>query len=115
MARKGGTPENLKPVRKGDPSRGGGRPKQLPELKRLFTEILLQQCGSMTALEAMMQAVVDKAIRGDLHAFGEIMDRVYGTVKPLQDASQNTQFVTFNIDTNGETTRVLDVAHTIQK
>jgi Family of unknown function (DUF5681) len=82
MPRKGGVPENLIKVKKGDPSPNPkGRPKEMPELKKLFIEVMSEKFGSVGAIELMLRAIVKKAIKGDVRAFATIMDRVYGKAK----------------------------------
>lgn len=89
MPRKGGVPENLKPFKKGnDPRRNlKGAPPVLPGLKEALEKVLTEQKDGMTGLEAVFVALRTKAIRGDVRAIQEILDRYYGKVKQEFDLS----------------------------
>ena len=81
MARKGGAPENLKPFKKGKSGNPKGRPKILPELKEALEKILLEEKNGVIALETVLQALRLKAVKGDVRAIQELLDRYYGKVK----------------------------------
>ena len=83
MARKGGAPGNLRPFVKGsDPRRNlKGPPKVLPELKEALRDKLLQQDKGKTKLENVLDTLYKQAIKGDVRAIQEILDRFYGKAK----------------------------------
>ena len=102
MAKKGGVPENLVPFKKGeDPRRNlEGRPPVLPELREALGKVLAEEKDGLTALEAVLRALRNKAIKGDVRAIQEILDRYFGKVKQDLDA---------NINLNGLSEIELDV------
>lgn len=83
MARKGGAPGNLKPFVKGnDPRRNlKGPPKVLPELKDALRDKLSQDDKGKTKLENILDTLYKQAIKGDVRAIQEILDRFYGKAK----------------------------------
>jgi Family of unknown function (DUF5681) len=81
MPRKGGVPENLKPCKPGETHNPNGRPPILPGLKEALEKVLTEQKDGMTGLEAVFVALRTKAIRGDIRAIQEVLDRYYGKVK----------------------------------
>jgi hypothetical protein len=89
MAKKGGVPKNLKPFKKGvDPRRNlDGRPPVLPELREALAKVLAEEQNGITALEAILKTLRNKALKGDTRAIQEILDRYFGKVK--QDIGLN--------------------------
>lgn len=87
MARKGGTPENLKNFKKGvDPRRNlKGRPPVLPDLKEAIAKILSEKTGDITALDAILAALKAKAAKGDVRAAQELLDRGFGKSQQFID------------------------------
>ena len=88
MSRKGGTPENLIPYKPGETGNPNGRPPVLPELKELLTKILSEEITDTSskkkviALDAVLLTLRNKALKGDMRAIQEVLDRFYG--KPNQ-------------------------------
>ncbi len=80
MARKGGTPENLIPAKKGEIRNPKGRTPVLPELKEVLLKILAKEEKGTTALEKVLNALYKRALKGDVRAVQEILDRNFGKV-----------------------------------
>lgn len=88
MARRGGTPENLKRVPKGGPSPNpNGRPKKIPELDKLLADVLGEEKDGVEAAKAILMALRLKAVKGDVRAAEVLLDRAYG--KPKQQTDMN--------------------------
>jgi hypothetical protein len=81
MARKGGAPDNLKPFKKGLDERRNlkGAPPRI-ELKEALIKVLMETNGGITAYDAVLKALRNKAIKGDVRAIELIFDRVAGKV-----------------------------------
>ena len=84
MPKKGGNPQNLVPIKKGEVRNPYGRPRVLPELKTVLTEILSEEITNpktgerITQLEAVLRTLNAKAMKGDMRAIQEILDRTFG-------------------------------------
>lgn len=61
-----------------------GRPK-LPDIREALTKVLNEEKDGMTALEAVLKALRAKAIKGDIRAIQELLDRAYGKSKQQID------------------------------
>lgn len=86
MPRKGGVPENLIPLKKGyDPVRNlKGRPPSLAtELKALLSEQITDKSTGkkMEKSRAILSVLITMAIKGDIRAIQEVLDRLYGKAK----------------------------------
>lgn len=68
-----------KPGESGNPN---GRPRKLPDLDRLMEQILGEEKDGITAVEAILKTLRQKAARGDTKAANLLLDRGYG--KPKQ-------------------------------
>lgn len=80
MARKGGTPENLKPFKKGQSGNPNGRPKVLPEI----TNALYEEIGE-DGIRQVLQALHKEAKKGNVRAIQELLDRAYGKAQQKID------------------------------
>jgi hypothetical protein len=89
MARKGGTPENLIPAKKGEVRNPKGRPPKLPNLDQLMAEILGEEKDGITAAQAILRVIRAKASKGDLRAAEVLFDRGYGKPKQAADITTN--------------------------
>ena len=87
MARRGGTPENLIPARKGEPSRNPkGRPKKLPQLDVLLAEVLGEKNkDGVTAADMLLRKLRAMAAQGNIRAIELLLDRAYGKAKQTVD------------------------------
>ena len=88
--------DNLKPFVKGDDPRRNvnGRPRVLPELKEVLTEILSEEITNQkgekaTRLEAILRTLNAKAQRGDIRAIQEVLDRAFGKAKSSTEMEEN--------------------------
>ena len=71
----------FKPGQSGNPK---GRPK-LPKLKEAIAAILADEKDGKTALDAVLMALRAKAIKGDVRAAQELLDRAYGKAQQKVD------------------------------
>jgi hypothetical protein len=87
MARRGGTPGNLIPARKGEPSRNPkGRPKKLPQLDVLLAEVLGEKNkDGVTAADMLLRKLRAMAAQGNIRAIELLLDRAYGKAKQTVD------------------------------
>jgi len=80
--------ENLKPIQKGEVRNPKGYPKGVPNAKTRYKRILelisekknpvTGETEKFTQLELMDMAIFNKALKGDLASYKEIMDRLEG-------------------------------------
>ena len=77
--------ENLKPFKPGQSGNPNGRPKKLPEIDELLSEVLGDNGEEATAI---LKALIAKAKKGDVRAAEVLLDRAYGKAK--QDINQRT-------------------------
>ena len=71
---------NLKPFKKGQSGNPKGRPK-LPDIKAAMAKVLAEEKNGMDALEAVLRALRTRAIKGDVRAAQELLDRAFGRAK----------------------------------
>lgn len=93
--------ENLKPFQSGQSGNPNGRPKGIPNAKTRYRRLLeltqkktnpvTGEIEEFTVAEQMDMKIFDKALKGDLQAYREIMDRLEG--KP-------SQFITNEVNLN---------------
>jgi ferritin-like protein len=89
--------KNLKPFKKGQSGNPKGRPK-MPNLKDAIAKILAEEKDGMQALEAVIKALRAKAVKGDVRAAKELLDRAYGTPKQTLDLSGELKSINITID-----------------
>lgn len=75
-------PQNLKPFPKGVSGNPKGRPK-LPDLSEAIAKVLADEKDGKTALEAVLMALRAKAVKGDVRAAQELLDRGFGKSKQI--------------------------------
>ena len=80
--KKGETPQGAKPFKKGVSGNPKGRPK-MPDIKEALTMILGDEKDGRTALDAILAALRAKAVKGDVKAAQELLDRAYGKSKQI--------------------------------
>jgi hypothetical protein len=83
-------PENLKPFPKGVSGNPKGRPK-LPDLSEAIAKVLADEKDGKTALEAVLMALRAKAVKGDVRAAQELLDRGFGKSKSNVDITSGGQ------------------------
>jgi hypothetical protein len=77
----GQIPEGAKPFKKNDPRiNRDGRPK-LPDISEALEAVLNEEKDGLKALDAVLRALRNKAIKGDVRAIQELLDRAYGKSK----------------------------------
>lgn len=99
--------EQLKPYefKKGQSGNPNGRPRILPELKEVMERLLSENITDnksgkeIQILEAVLRTLQAKALKGDMRAIQELLDRFYGKPKQYTDVTTNgenisTQFPT---------------------
>ena len=74
--------EKRVPFEKGDPRiNREGRPK-MPDITEALQKVLNEEKDGMIALDAVLIALLNKAVKGDVRAIQELLDRAFG--KSLQ-------------------------------
>lgn len=75
-------PRNPPPVetrfKKGQSGNPKGRPKKIPELDILLADVMGDVQNGMTAAEAILRMLRQKAIKGNERAAEILLDRTYG-------------------------------------
>lgn len=84
---------NFKKGQSGNPK---GRPK-LPDIKEALIKVLNEEKDGMTALDAVLKALRARAIKGDVRATQELLDRAYGKPKQSIDHSSLGESIRPNI------------------
>ena len=63
-----------------------GRPK-MPDIKEALIKLLNEEKDGMAALDAVLKALRAKAIKGDVRAAQELLDRAYGKARQSVDVT----------------------------
>ena len=99
--------EKRKPFKKNDPRiNRDGRPK-LPDISEALEKVLNEEKDGLKALDAVLKSLRNKAIKGDVRAIQELLDRAYGKSKQHIDHTTDGEklimpkFV-MNEQTNGD-------------
>lgn len=79
-----GNPPKHTQFKKGVSGNPNGRPK-LPDIKEALIKVLSDEQEGMTALEAVLKKLRQMAIKGDIRAIKELLDRGYGQSKQQID------------------------------
>ena len=75
-----------------------GRPK-MPDISDAIAKILNEEKDGLQALDAILKALRNKAIKGDVRAAQEILDRAFGKSKQhIEHSGQAFDNVTININ-----------------
>jgi hypothetical protein len=82
--------KDSKPFKKGQSGNPNGRPKKIPELRELLANVLGDEKDGKSAAEAILMALRNKAIKGDVRAAELLLDRAYGKAKQDFDISGST-------------------------
>lgn len=99
MANPKGHIENLKPFKKGQSGNPNGAPKK-PDLSEALTMLLNEEKDGVKALDAVLKALRAKAIKGDVRAIQELLDRAFGKSKQNMDIKM-TESVIFKLPKDG--------------
>ena len=83
--KKGELPPNPKPFKKGESGNPNGRPKKIPEIDALLADVLGEEKDGIEAAKAVLMALRNKAIKGDVRAIEVLLDRAYGKAKASID------------------------------
>jgi hypothetical protein len=93
--------QNLIPAQKGEIRNPNGRPKGVPnsktrllrllELVQVKTNPITGEKEEFTVAEQLDLMVLQKAFKGDLRAYQEILDRLEGRAKQTTDLNANIQ------------------------
>lgn len=93
--------QNLIPAQKGEIRNPNGRPKGIPnsktrllrllELVQVKTNPITGEKEEFTVAEQLDMMVLQKAFKGDLKAYQEILDRLEGRAKQTTDLNANIQ------------------------
>lgn len=98
MAKRTGNIANLKNFPKGVSGNPNGRPRKLPELDKLLAEVLGEEKDGITAAQAILMKLRQKATSGDVRAAEIMLDRAYGKSKQPLDIVERTIIVQAPID-----------------
>ena len=86
---------NLRPWRKGQSGNPKGRPP-LPDIREALADVLAEPVAGTPSLYAVLRALRDRAVAGDVRAAEVLLDRCFG--KPTQRT---------DVTTHGESLRVV--------
>jgi len=98
--------EQMRPGRNGGKLKSGGaknqgRKKSLPALDLLIAEVLSDEQNGMSAAEAILKVMRQKAIKGDLKAAEMLLNRAYG--KPKESIEVKVTEVEISFDDSNTT------------
>jgi len=74
-------PHDGKKFTKGKSGNPKGKPHKIPELRELLANVLGDTKDGKSAAEAILMALRNKAIKGDVRAAELLLDRAYGKIK----------------------------------
>ena len=77
-----------------------GRPKKLPVIDELLAKMLGAEGNEKSTAESIFDALISKALKGDVRAMELIIDRMYGKVTQTLDHKNNG--TSFNSLSNAE-------------
>jgi len=82
---------------KGQSGNPKGRPK-MPDLKEAISKILSEEKNGQTALDAVLIALFNRALKGDVRAAQELLDRGFGKSQQNIDLSTLGQPLSINVN-----------------
>jgi hypothetical protein len=92
--KKGEIPKGAIPFVSGDPRiNRNGRPKKPPELNEILADILNEERDGISAVTAIFAALREKAVKGDVQAIKELLDRAYGKPKQSVDVTSDGEAI----------------------
>lgn len=80
-------PHDGKKFASGESGNPNGRPKKMPEIELLLSDILNEEKDGLNAARAILLAIRNKAFKGDIRAAEMLLDRAYGKPKQYVDNS----------------------------
>lgn len=83
--KKGEIPEGATPFQPGQSGNPSGRPKKLKALEEMLENILGEDKDGVTAAEAILMKLRQKAASGDIKAAEVLLDRYYGKAKQFME------------------------------
>lgn len=84
-------PHDGKKFVKGQSGNPKGKPKDLPDLRILLGNVLGDEKDGKSAAEAILMALRNKAVKGDVRAAELLLDRAYGKAsQPIETPSTLT-------------------------
>ncbi len=86
-------PHDGKKFQKGQSGNPNGRTKDLPDLKILLSNVLGDTKEGKSRAEAIIMALSNKAIKGDVRAAELLLDRAYGKANQNVDVEMRMQEV----------------------
>jgi hypothetical protein len=113
MAKREGRVENLRPHqwKKGQSGNPKGKPKKLPDLKDVLINVLAESKEGRLAIEAVLMAMRQKALKGDVRAAELLLDRAYGKAKQEHDVLAQFTSVIMPLPPSNPT---LEITHEIE-
>jgi hypothetical protein len=84
--KKGVTPPGAKPFVKGQSGNPYGRP---PDFVKTISKLLLEEKNDINGLEAILRAVRNEALKGNIHAAKLLIERAYGSVPQKHELTGN--------------------------
>jgi hypothetical protein len=78
--------------KKGQSGNPNGRPP-MPNLKEACAAVLADEKDGMTALDAVLKALRNKAVKGDVRAAQELLDRAFGKSKQSMDVTTGGEMI----------------------
>lgn len=80
-------PNDGKKFASGESGNPNGRPRKMPEIEELLSDILNEEKDGLNAARAILLAIRNKAFKGDIRAAEMLLDRAYGKPKQFVDSS----------------------------
>jgi hypothetical protein len=74
-------PHDGKKMKKGETLNPNGRPKKIPELDKLLADVLSVEKNDKNQAQLIIEALILKALKGDVRAAEVLLDRCYGKAK----------------------------------
>jgi hypothetical protein len=100
--------DNLKSYKKGESGNPNGRPKGVPNSKTRLLRLLeitqnvknpiTGELEDFSIAERMDLAILNKALKGDIRAYQELMDRLEGKAVQSTEIKQETTFKSLDIN-----------------
>jgi hypothetical protein len=109
--------KDLIPFVKGQSGNPKGRPKGIPNSKQRFLRLLeltqkkknpvTGEIEEFTVAEQMDMAIISKALKGDINAYKEILDRLEGKSKSQIDVTTDGEKIIHEVDYSKLSSEVL--------